>query len=440
MVQSGRAGRETETSRITDLCRSRVSRRLVTLFAVTAPKTWLHELILAAARRDVPPHLLAPDPEKRAHDALLVAGRHGIGGWMARELRDTPGLGQALKIQMQAVAAKTLGNHRRRVEEAQISLEALAAAEIPALVVKGPSLVERYYGDPALRFYADVDIVVPPDRLRDAIRVLEESGFALLDANWPLIIADLRGQVHLHKEGIGTIDLHWHLINDARKRRTLHMRADEMWPETLDATIGSVRCRVLAPADDIAYVCLHAALAGCHRFLWLLDVKHMAAKPDVDWDAVARRMRRWRFGAGGYLVLALAREFADAAVPLEVLRSIRPGPLTQAEFRRLVDRWDLSSDKGSRLRQLFFATAGDDVATRARLAYETVVPSPGRYMAMADGARFFTLRRVTSGTVARIRHKLGDDDDLAGKEFEPVGDRAEGRERYLRIVEDLARR
>jgi hypothetical protein len=406
---------------------------------MTATKTWLHSLMLAAARREVPPELLAPDPAKRVHAALLVAGRHGIGGWMARELRDTEGVDQTLKIQMQAVVAKTVGNHRRRLHEAQIALDALADADIPALIVKGPSLVERYYHDPALRFYSDVDLVVPPARLRAAIDVLERRGFGLLDANWPLIIADLRGQVHLHNEGIGTIDLHWHLINDARKRRTLHMRADEMWPESIEGTIADSRCRVLAPADDIAYVCLHAALAGCHRFLWLLDVKHMAASGDVDWDLVGRRARRWRFGAGIYLVLALAREFADAAVPLELLRSIKPGGLTMTEFRGLVTRWDLSSDKGSRLRQLFFATAGDDVATRARLAYESVVPSPGRYLAEAPDGRFFTLRRVTAGTVARVRNKLGDDDDLAGKEFEPVGDRAQGRERFLRLVEETAR-
>jgi hypothetical protein len=211
-----------------------------------------------------------------------------------------------------------------------------------------------------------------------------------------------------------------------------------MWPETVDAKLGDAPCRALAPADDIAYVCLHAALAGCHRFLWLLDVKHMAATADVDWDHVGRRMRRWHFSAGGYLVLALAREFAGAAVPPEFLRSIKPGAVTVSEFRRLVSRWDLASDKGGRLRQLFFATAGDDTVTRARLAYESVVPSPGRYLAEAPDARFFTLRRVTAGTVARVRNKLGDDDDLAGKEFEPVGDGAEGRERYLRLVEEVA--
>jgi Uncharacterised nucleotidyltransferase len=440
MVQRGRDHGGSGTLHVPDLCRSLALRRLVTLFAVTAPKTWLHELMLTAARGDGPQRLVASDPAARVHAALLVAGRHGVGGWMARELRDTPGLDQTLKIQMQAVVAKTLGNHRRRVQEAQIALEALSAADIPALVVKGPSLVERYYRDPALRFYSDVDIVVPPDRLRVAIEVLEARGFGLLDANWPLIIADLRGQVHLHNEGVGTIDLHWHLVNDARKRRTLHMRADEMWPETIDGTVGDARSRLLAPADDIAYVCLHAALAGCHRFLWLLDVKHMAASGDVDWDLVGRRARRWRFGAGIYLVLALAREFADAAVPLELLRSIKPGALTRAEFRSLVARWDLSSDRGGRLRQLFFATAGDDVVARARLAYESVVPSPGRYLAEAPDARLFTVRRVTAGTVARIRNKLGDDDDLGGKEFEPVGDRAEGRERYLRLVEELAGR
>jgi hypothetical protein len=396
--------------------------------------------MLAAARRDVPASLFPDAVEKRVHAALMVAGRNGVGGWVARELRTLPGLGQTLQIQLQAVAAKTAGNHRRRLQEAQIALGAFADAGIPALVVKGPALVERYYGDPTVRFYSDVDIVVPPECLREAIAALEAKGFGLLDANWPLIITDLRGQVHLHKDGVGTIDLHWHLVNDARKRQTLRMRSDEMWAETQETTLGEVSCRALTPADEIAYVCLHAALHGCHRFLWLLDVKHLAAQENLDWDQTARRLRSWRFGAGGYLVLALARAWTGAPVPLEALRSIRPGALTRSEFRSLLARWDLSRDDGARLRQLFFATAGDDAATRARLAYESVVPSPGIYSAEAGTGKLFTLRRVTLGTLARVRNKLGDDDDHGGKEFEPIGSGPEGRERYLRTVETVARR
>src|SRR5206468_10140801 len=112
------------------------------------------------------------------------------------------------------------------------------------------------------------------------------------------------------------------------------------------------------PGDEVAYVALHAAFHGCHRFLWLLDVAKIASDPEMDWDRTARRLERWRFGAGGYLVLALARTWAGAEVPLEELRPLRPRALTRAAFRRLVSRWDLSQAP-VRSRQLFFATAGD---------------------------------------------------------------------------------
>ncbi|TMK21836.1 MAG: nucleotidyltransferase family protein, partial [Actinobacteria bacterium] len=220
-------------------------------------RSFAHELLLAAARRDVPARPIARASEEELNEALLVAARHGVAGWVARELKPVPHLPPAMKVRLQAVAAKVAGNHHRRVNDAHAALRVLSAAKIPAVALKGPVLVERYYRDPSLRSYTDVDLLVEPRRLRDAIGSLEEAGFGLLDAHWRPIISDLRGQVHFRSGRDPSIDLHWHLVGDARKRATFGMSIDEMWDAAEPSTLAGEPCLELAPGDELAYVCLH---------------------------------------------------------------------------------------------------------------------------------------------------------------------------------------
>jgi hypothetical protein len=54
---------------------------------------------------------------------------------------------------------------------------ALGDAGIAALPLKGPLLAEEAHGDVGLRETADVDVLVDPGRIEDAVRVLEAAGF-----------------------------------------------------------------------------------------------------------------------------------------------------------------------------------------------------------------------------------------------------------------------
>ena len=64
------------------------------------------------------------------------------------------------------------------VAERQLAavLGALAAAEVPALLIKGPVL-GSYYPDPALRTYYDLDVLVPEARLNVAEEALGGLGY-----------------------------------------------------------------------------------------------------------------------------------------------------------------------------------------------------------------------------------------------------------------------
>lgn len=389
------------------------------------------------ARRDIPSGLLDNQTPDDWLTLARVASAHGVEGWLARELKTHPSVPAPFQLQVQGAALRVGANHRQRLEDARVALDALRERGLDGMVLKGAALVERYYRDSTLRTYGDVDLFVHPQRFRESIAALERRGFQLLDRNWPLITSDLRGQVHLQQPERGVVELHWHLVNGSRQRKTLRMTYDELWDAVRPMDLAGTPCLGVPPGEEIAHLCLHAAMHGCNRFIWLLDIAMITSTSDVDWDQTARRLSRWRFAQGGYLVLALARAWAGADVPLEQLETMRPGDSTRSLYRRLIKRWDLAEpEQDSRLRELFFATAGDGARARAGLVVDFVVPPAGQHDGGSRTGTLAEVRRVTVGTASRIRGKLsehGHEHSLL--EYQPVGDPIEGREAYLRMID-----
>jgi hypothetical protein len=77
-----------------------------------------------------------------------------------------------------AAAAAATRPHAQRLAIIQRAvLRRLRAAGIVAAPLKGPDLAERIHGDLGLRPSADVDVLVDPDRLDDAVAAVRELGY-----------------------------------------------------------------------------------------------------------------------------------------------------------------------------------------------------------------------------------------------------------------------
>ena len=89
---------------------------------------------------------------------------------------------------------------------------ALERAGVAVVVLKGPMLARRLYGDPGMRVSLDLDFVVSPESFHDAVDVLAEQGYERpADPAWrdglPLFEASLIPV----KPWLPPIDLHWRL-------------------------------------------------------------------------------------------------------------------------------------------------------------------------------------------------------------------------------------
>lgn len=176
------------------------------------------------------------------------------------------------------------------METARIG-KALAADGIQPIFLKGSALTQAIYGNTSLRFSKDVDLLVAPEQVPAAVRVLQAAGFVPTNPqsaepqHLPTWIRYGKAMDwHAPASGI-YLELHWRLTDLPLLRSAV--------PE------ASLQQVTIAPGEQvstlagdalIAYLCVHGASHGWGRLKWLADV--FALLPQDDPEAVEALFRR----------------------------------------------------------------------------------------------------------------------------------------------------
>jgi len=163
-------------------------------------------LVGAAEYHNVLVHLLAAQQEGRLH---------------LREYTRRRAVGLAGR---RAVFARVL---RRELPALVGTLERACGAE--PVLIKGPAVADRYYPDPALRQFVDLDLLVPATRLADAAASLESEGYTVA-GEFRRGYAERYGHdLHAARPGRRRIDvdLHWRVGDDPAASALDHAWAAE---------------------------------------------------------------------------------------------------------------------------------------------------------------------------------------------------------------------
>lgn len=91
-------------------------------------------------------------------------------------------------------------------------MDSLAETGIRSTALKGPLLGERLYGEAARRLSSDIDLLVAPNRLADAVAVVRELGYGSPDDpvgsdNLPLLHFSLAHE----RDELPPVELHWRI-------------------------------------------------------------------------------------------------------------------------------------------------------------------------------------------------------------------------------------
>lgn len=189
--------------------------------------------------------------------------------------------------------------------------------------MKGP-IVAAVHERPDLRAYGDLDVVVPAKQFPRALQVLEQAGAVAEGVPWQVLFAQEAGEVALRLPSGGTIDLHWHLLNDPALRSTFSVSMEAILARARKVTLHGVEVPAPDPIDALLHLCLHAALSGGNRLIWYKDLERWLVVHTLDWAAVRERAEEWRIGLVSAVVLSKAVALMGAPVPIEVLRMLTP--------------------------------------------------------------------------------------------------------------------
>ncbi|MHC4790066.1 MAG: nucleotidyltransferase domain-containing protein [Planctomycetota bacterium] len=228
----------------------------------------------------------------------------------------------------------------------------LAAAGIPAIMLRGPALAVAYYPEPFMRFCRDIDIIVQPEHLRDAEKKLATLGFQLRGSReyW-----QQKGELPF-SDGQVTIELHWdaYPVDVAPS-----FNPDSFWVEPDVINVDGLSVHGLNPSHLLFSSSLH--LSYEHKFdrlVRIIDIRQIlkTAKDKIDWKWIVAQASESFTRLGLWQALRLAGEIANARVPSDVLRQLAPIRLNEKMVAKIFPPFTLLSTPSysSHLRRFLF--------------------------------------------------------------------------------------
>src|SRR5712692_8313613 len=219
---------------------------------------------------------------------LVLAEEHGVIGHLAGCLRKlhensvSPGIRQALADRQRAQIFFTL----RLTTELFRILEDFASVGIGALVVKGPVLAVQAYGDPAMRSYSDLDLLVRQRNIRRATELMSASGFVPAVPLSAIDAGKVPGQYLFSKPDSKLIvELHNdHTLRYFPRRLPL----EEFFARQIRVRVDGHDVPALSVEDEFVLVSIHGAKHFWERLMWIADVAALVSRQaGIDWERVA---------------------------------------------------------------------------------------------------------------------------------------------------------
>ena len=219
----------------------------------------------------------------------------------------------------------TLLQNRSLLAELLAALDALNAADVEVIPVKGLVLSEMLYGNLALRPAGDIDILVRPGDLPAAREALRALGYAQSPT------APYEERHHPFHDAPyyrpGTFrDTALELHHGLAAPRQFRMDAASLWERSVTTELFGRQVRVLGPEDTLLHLAVHRARAPL-RLRWIVDIAELLRRSgqELDIEFVLAQARAIGARTTLSMTLEVADRLLDAPVPVALSRGLRIG-------------------------------------------------------------------------------------------------------------------
>lgn len=205
----------------------------------------------------------------------------------ARKAAELPEVIDSLERRKQALSFQTM-------RQIQILAELMGVFQREGLRVismKGPLLAAELYGDPALRYSNDLDLLVSEGEFPAAKKLLLEAGFEEYVSVFHKTEKLRQRKAHMGeemhevfcKDGM-FVELHW------RISFRYPVDFEELWERKEIRTLLGQPINYIGRQDNLIYLICHAAGHGYARLRWLLDLYEIFRSDVVRFAELYRQM------------------------------------------------------------------------------------------------------------------------------------------------------
>ena len=213
-------------------------------------------------------------------------------------------------------------------------LERFASAGIKILVTKGPALAVRCYGDPGMRQYRDLDLVVRQADIRRATQIMIELGY---EPRIPVTAIDARktaGEYSFAQSANGLL-VEFH-TEDTFRYHPRRLDVNKIFQRSASILIDGRKIPVLSLEDELVLICVHGTKHFWERLLWIADVAALISRQPVDWEEVLVRAGEVKAERILHLGLRLALDLLRANLPPQIEMRVR-ADLTAANLAAQIE-------------------------------------------------------------------------------------------------------
>jgi hypothetical protein len=255
---------------------------------------------------------------------LALAEEHGVLGLLAALLGTCDGqlvpqeIQQKLQDRLRAQLLFTLS----MTAELFRLLEDFAEAGVETLLVKGPVLSMQAFGDPGLRPYVDLDLLVRHSSIQRATELMIAAGYQP-DVPMSAIRAGKIPGEYLFTRPDTKLLVELHTERTFRYYpRSLPIEA--LFERRILVRLDAHDVPALAVEDELVLICIHGAKHFWERLIWIADVAALITRQrNIDWARAALAARDVGAERMLHVGLRLAADVLETPLPVPIAAAVQ---------------------------------------------------------------------------------------------------------------------